>query len=282
MRWGARTALLGAVLLAVMPLHVRESHYVLTDVPATFFVTLTFLLSLRAHERSTVRAFALAGAAAGLAAATKYNGGLALVMPLLAWALTPAVRPSRLAALFWVVGGMIATFLLAAPYTFLDLPTFLNQFARLSSEYRSHTSTLEPLWQIYLKHLRNALAWPGSLLVVAGLVLGSVRIVTGPSRINWVRDGLSPVVLPLHLAAEHPLRPLPAAAGAVPVAARRGRRRVDRRMAAAPRPAARAAQSRHRGAYAGGDRASRLQRDPVQRERSEGVDDRAGVSVDPP
>jgi 4-amino-4-deoxy-L-arabinose transferase-like glycosyltransferase len=186
MRWGARTALLGAVLLAVMPLHVRESHYVLTDVPVTFFVTLTFLLSLRAHERSTVRAFAIAGATAGLAAATKYNGGLALVMPLLAWALTPAVRPSRLAALFAIVGSMIAAFLLAAPYTFLDLPTFLNQFARLSSEYQSPTFTLEPVWQTYLKHLRNALAWPGSLLVVAGIALGSVRIFTGPSRINWV------------------------------------------------------------------------------------------------
>src|SRR5690349_6027192 len=53
LRWGARTALLAAALLAVMPLHVRESHYVLTDVPVTFFVTLTFVLSLRAHERST-------------------------------------------------------------------------------------------------------------------------------------------------------------------------------------------------------------------------------------
>ena len=39
-----------------MPLHVRESHYVLTDVPVTFFVTLTLLLSLRAHERATLGA----------------------------------------------------------------------------------------------------------------------------------------------------------------------------------------------------------------------------------
>ena len=46
--------------MAVMPLHVRESHYVLTDVPVTFFVTLTFLLSLRAHERQNgCRPFAL-------------------------------------------------------------------------------------------------------------------------------------------------------------------------------------------------------------------------------
>ena len=93
MRWGGRTALLAAVMVAVMPLHVRESHYVLTDVPATFLVMLTFLLSLRAHERSTVWSFALAGAAAGLAGATKYNGVLAVLMPLLACVMTPAAPP---------------------------------------------------------------------------------------------------------------------------------------------------------------------------------------------
>ena len=43
----------------MLPLHVRESHYVLTDVPLTFFVTLTLLLSLRAHERGDDAAFAL-------------------------------------------------------------------------------------------------------------------------------------------------------------------------------------------------------------------------------
>ena len=54
MRWGARHALLAAGLMAVLPLHVRYSHYVLTDTPLTFFVTLTFLLSLSAHERGTL------------------------------------------------------------------------------------------------------------------------------------------------------------------------------------------------------------------------------------
>ncbi len=51
LRWGARHALLGAGLLAVLPMHVRESHFVLTDVPATFFATLTLLLSLIANEK---------------------------------------------------------------------------------------------------------------------------------------------------------------------------------------------------------------------------------------
>lgn len=194
MRWGARTALLGAVLLAVMPLHVRESHYVLTDVPMTFFVTLTFLLSLRAHERATLSAFAAAGAAAGLACATKYTGAIAIVMPLLACTMTPALRPSRFAAALGIFTGTIAAFLLAAPYTFLDLPAFLNQFARLSSEYRAPVATADPIWVIYLKHLRNALEWPASLLVIVGIALGVARIATGPERAKWVLATVFPLL----------------------------------------------------------------------------------------
>ena len=59
LRWGTRPALLAAGLMAVMPLHVRESHYVLTDVPVTFFVTLAFLLALRAHEHQKLRGLRL-------------------------------------------------------------------------------------------------------------------------------------------------------------------------------------------------------------------------------
>ena len=184
LRWGARTALLAAALLAVMPLHVRESHYVLTDVPATFFVTLTFVLSLRAHERSTIVSFALAGAVAGLATATKYTGAIALVMPLLACWMTPSARPSRFVASLAIVGACGAAFLLTAPYTFLDLPTFLNGFAKLAAVYRSTPVTVPPAIT-YLKHLYNAWHWPAALLVIGGLVLGIVRGIRGPARVKW-------------------------------------------------------------------------------------------------
>ena len=84
LRWGPRVGLAAAGLLAVMPMHVRESHFVLTDVPMTFAVVLTLLLSLRASEQATLRAFVAAGAAAGLAAGIKYNALVAFSMPLAA------------------------------------------------------------------------------------------------------------------------------------------------------------------------------------------------------
>jgi len=184
-RWGARHALLAAGLMAVLPLHVRYSHFVLTDTPLTLWVTLTLLLSLVAHERGTVRGFAWAGAAAGLAAATKYNGGVSLIMPLLACWMSLGVRPGRLQAALAAAAACVVTFLVFAPYTVLALPDFLNSFARLAREYRVADLT-EPAWMLYLKLLlRHTFGWPALLLAAGGMVMGIVRLVRGPGRVRW-------------------------------------------------------------------------------------------------
>jgi 4-amino-4-deoxy-L-arabinose transferase-like glycosyltransferase len=192
LRWGARHALLAAGLLAVLPTHVRESHYVLTDVPLTFFVALALLMSLRAHERGTLGAFAIAGAAAGLAAATKYNGALAISIPLIACWMSDQARPSRLACAGAVVGAAASACLAGAPYILLDLPGFLNGFARLANEYRTESQGTEPAWALYLKHLRLTFGLPGLLLTGGGLVLAIVRLIKGPGRVRWALVTLFP------------------------------------------------------------------------------------------
>jgi 4-amino-4-deoxy-L-arabinose transferase-like glycosyltransferase len=192
-RWGTRYAALAAGLFAVMPLHVRESHFVLTDVPATFLVTLALVLSLRASEHARASAFAWAGAAAGLAGATKYPGALSLMLPLIAVWMTPGTRPSRLVACLAVLGSGVGAFLLAAPYTILDLPGFLNGYAHLASYY-SGAQPPDPTWLVYLKHLRNSLHWPAFLMVTAGFVLAIARSVRGSGRVRWMLVAVFPVV----------------------------------------------------------------------------------------
>jgi 4-amino-4-deoxy-L-arabinose transferase-like glycosyltransferase len=193
MRWGTRHALLAAALLAVMPLHVRESHFVLTDVPVTFFVTLTLLLSLRAHERPVASTFAIAGLTAGLAAATKYNGGLAIMLPLIAVWMTPAARPSRIMAALAAVGGAAAAFLLTAPYTLLDLPGFLDAYAQLTLSYRERPGFDLPIYT-YIKHLQVAAGWPGFIAILCGLVFALVRAIKGPGRVRWTLALTFPVL----------------------------------------------------------------------------------------
>jgi 4-amino-4-deoxy-L-arabinose transferase-like glycosyltransferase len=194
MRWGARHALLAAGLMAVLPLHVRYSHFVLTDTPLTFFVALTFLLSLLAHERGTLVAFAAAGAAAGLAAGTKYNGGIALLMPVVACWMTHPLAAGRMKTISATIAACAGAFLLCAPYTVLDLPAFLDSFARLAHQYRVAVIG-ESLWILYFKYLvRHAFGWPAILLALGGLGLGLVRLVRGPGRVRWTLAVLFPLV----------------------------------------------------------------------------------------
>lgn len=195
MRWGARHALLAAGLLAVNPLHVQYSHFVVPDTLLTFFVTLTLLLSLAASERNTLRSYALAGAAAGLAAATKYDGGIALLLPLIACWMSTAAKPSRLAAALAACAACVAVFLIAAPYTLLDLPGFLDAFAKLTRKYQIVSEHPEAAWLTYLKYLaRRSFGWPALLLAIAGMILGIVRVVRGPGRIRWALVTTFPLI----------------------------------------------------------------------------------------
>lgn len=192
MRWGTRHALFAATLMAVVPLHVRESHFVLTDVPVTFFVALTFVLTLRAGERERASAFAWAGVAAGLAAATKYTGAIVFMLPLIGAWMTLGVKPSRTSGALAALGGFFGAYVVAAPYTILDLPAFLNGYATLAGSY-SGTQTV-PGWEVAAKHLRTTLSWPATLAVVGGIIFGIVRAVRGPGRLRWTMAVTFPIV----------------------------------------------------------------------------------------
>lgn len=194
LRWGARHALLAAGLLAVMPLHVQSSHYILTDVPATFFITLALVLSLSAHEKGTASAFAWAGAAAGLAAASKYNGGIALLMPLVACLMTPRGKDPRIRCAFAAVAAAAAAFIAGAPYTLLDLRSFLDGFARLAVHYKNGAHPSEPPALTYIKHLLINFGYPALILAAAGFILAIVRLVKGPGRVRWAVLLVMPVV----------------------------------------------------------------------------------------
>ena len=60
-------AVAAAALLALVFLHVRDSHYGVTDVPMTFMVLVAFLSIVRLSESGARRDLAIAGLTSGLA-----------------------------------------------------------------------------------------------------------------------------------------------------------------------------------------------------------------------
>jgi hypothetical protein len=84
-------------------------------------------------------------------------------------------------------------FLIAAPYTVLDLPGFLEGFAHLSTAYTGALPA-QPPTVTYLKHLRNNLGWSAALLTLAGAILAIDRLVRGPDRTRWALLVVFPLV----------------------------------------------------------------------------------------
>ena len=124
-------AVAGASLLALAFLHVRDSHYGVTDVPMSFMVLVAFLCAVRLSQSGARRDLVLAGIAAGLAASTKYNGGLVALPVLFAVFVNPAAKSlgARVADAAIAAGLMVAAFLCASPYTVIEFGRFWNDFS---------------------------------------------------------------------------------------------------------------------------------------------------------
>ncbi len=85
-------ATLSGLWLALLPLHVWESHFAVTDVVMTFWIVVALALSVRVLHRGSLRDYALTGAAIGLAVASKYTAALVAVSPLVASLLARKTR----------------------------------------------------------------------------------------------------------------------------------------------------------------------------------------------
>ncbi|MHB1160127.1 MAG: glycosyltransferase family 39 protein [Chloroflexota bacterium] len=131
--FGRPTGLAAALLMAVAFLHVRDSHYVVNDVPATFWLMVSFYFASRILRSPRLRDYLLGGAFLGLAVATKYNVGLGAAFLVAAHLARPrkageAIRPSTHLPLVAAGAASLLAFVLSNPFSILDYPAFLRGF----------------------------------------------------------------------------------------------------------------------------------------------------------
>lgn len=180
-RFSVITGLVAAALLAGLPGHVRESHLMLADVPAGFFAALALLLSMRAWEQPSWGRLIAAASAVGFAASAKYNACFTVVFPLIAAWAGHRSAPEIFRRSLLVCGVAAGAFLITTPYAILNLPGFLNDYARVSFNFARERPG-EPGWSLYLKYLSGNLSWPAFSMLVLGVAVAARRLWTGPHR----------------------------------------------------------------------------------------------------
>lgn len=132
--YNRRVGLLAAAFCATVFLHVRNSHYVTADVPATFMATAAFLCTVLVAQRGRWPEVVAGGLLTGLAAATKYNVGLVTVPFVLALLMRGDREGRGFAAtvrdpaLYVGLGSVAAGFVMGCPLVVADPQRFLRGF----------------------------------------------------------------------------------------------------------------------------------------------------------
>ncbi len=177
--------LMGISLLAVLPLHIRNSTYALPDVPATCLMVLALALAMAAVERPTRSLFVAAGAAAGLACATKYYAVASVAAVLTSAACLQAPWQLRLRMLLAGLASSLAAFTIICPYYIVDLSGFLSS---LSAEARHQAAghigyepSGNPLTWYLLEVLKPAATGP----VLVAAAVGAIFAVGQRDRWTW-------------------------------------------------------------------------------------------------
>ncbi|TMK39725.1 MAG: glycosyltransferase family 39 protein [Actinobacteria bacterium] len=172
-----RVALLAAALLSVSFLPVFYSHLALNDVPTLFPLTLALVGTAGVLRYGRPLDYLVAGLGLGLACATKYTGGIAL-LPLLAAAGAQFTAPDghRAATTGLVLAGATAVvcFFATDPYSLLDFSAFRDGLGHQSSVADDAAGKLGMTHKsgvvYYLWSLTWGMGWIPALAAVGGAV----------------------------------------------------------------------------------------------------------------
>lgn len=187
----ATGALLAAGWMALLPLHVWESHITVTDNIMTFWIMLAILFSLDLQTNSKPATAAIAGACVGLATGSKYTAALVCLSPLVAVLMCSGSYKKKLALLLIAGFCALAACFVVTPFSFIRLGDTLAAMSYENAHTRGHHLGFSlPAYgpQYHRVVYQLAAAWPFSLgmpLYLAALC-GSLWICFRPLRQKWV------------------------------------------------------------------------------------------------
>jgi hypothetical protein len=185
-RLGGKTAGFIAVLLtAVCPALVSRASNVIVDTFATFFALLAlyFCERMRSNASSKIVNAMTAGAAAGLAFASKYTAGAVFIAVLaIIWTLR-VTRASRVRFSLLVCVGLLIGVAVGAPATIFNLPGVARDIAVTASNYTIINSTPGYFGQAVLN---SELGWPLAIVGCLGIGLMFREKPTRWTALGWI------------------------------------------------------------------------------------------------
>ncbi|HEY5194587.1 MAG TPA: glycosyltransferase family 39 protein [Solirubrobacteraceae bacterium] len=186
-----RVGLLAAAIEAVAFLPVSYGHFALNDAVTLLPLTLSLFGSAGVMRRGRRRDYALAGIGLGLACASKYTAGIAIVPLAVATAVhyldsPPGTGPRVVLGL--VLAGIcaLASFLLANPYALLDFQLFHSELIHQSNLSDEAQGKLGAPKESGLLYYLWSFTWGLGWLPAIAALGGAIAIWWRLARIGWL------------------------------------------------------------------------------------------------
>ena len=190
--FNAATGLMAAAFTAFSFLLIQDSHFITTDIPATFLIMICAYFSMVYIDGGNKRHIFYAGLFCGLAASTKYNGGLALIILLAAIfvkskSITGKGKAKTTALLFASVSILaLIGFIAGSPFIILDFKTFLKDiFFEINHTQTGHfgfSQNQSGFWFHIETSLANGTGWALTILGCFSLLFWLFK----PKEKGWI------------------------------------------------------------------------------------------------
>ena len=198
---GRAVGLTAAAIIAIMPAHVIQSHYMVVDGPAVMWMVLSLAFFIYGLQRRRTLHFALSGLLLGFGTATKYTAVL-VVLPQVVLAFQAALESARIgsrepkpAGIFGGLTGAVRSFaswsktrwrwlllwvslaavgfVVGCPYALIDWKTFLGAVG--IGGLKSYNVFGFSLTRIFRVSFFYGLGLPMAVFVSAALALVTIR-----------------------------------------------------------------------------------------------------------
>ena len=198
----SRIGMMAAAILLCSPLHAELARLIRTDIPASLFMMLATLASLKGMSRNDVRWLYLSAFLAGVATATKWPAGAVVATPILAiWLGNTRSLKRRLSTTALLAATWLGGLLFSSPFLLGDIGSLLGSLGKEFSQ--DHITAVKggPLANMlfYLSHaIPAALGW-------VGLLLGLVGLINGRRKVAILVAILMPLAILMAMLVLHPL-----------------------------------------------------------------------------
>ena len=180
--WNRRAGFISALIIALAPLHLMNSHFATVDVPSTLFIGITLIFCAFILKEPKWKYILWAGAFSGMAMGTKYNAVLVFLSMIASIFLSDFKSDfkTKVIKILSSFGILLLAFIVTTPGAIINIPAFVHGIKyEMVHQSVGHESVFSGIGNTFLFNLKTNLFYGFGILTtilsLIGIVYGCLK-----------------------------------------------------------------------------------------------------------